>query len=132
MSITDRCNLRCVYCTYWQDWEEAGQPRKSCGYEELLRLAGVGVRAGHHARSGSPAVSPWCAGDWWISSRDLHQVPGIEEVCLTTNGVLLPELAPALYDAGLRHLNVSLDTLRRDRYRQITGRDNLAGSHGGP
>ena len=58
--------------------------------------------------------------------QDLHRVPGIEEVCLTTNGVLLADLAPALYDTGLRHLNLSLDTLRRERYRQITGRDNLA------
>ena len=41
----------------------------------------------------------------------LHQVPGIEEVCLTTNGVLLADLAPALYETGLRHLNLSLDTL---------------------
>ena len=52
-------------------------------------------------------------------------MPGIEEVCLTTNGVLLADLAPALYETGLRHLNLSLDTLRRERYREITGRDNL-------
>ena len=52
-------------------------------------------------------------------------MPGIEEVCLTTNGVLLADLAPALYDTGLRHLNLRLDTLRRERYREITGKDNL-------
>ena len=57
--------------------------------------------------------------------HSLHRTPGIEEVCLTTNGVLLADLAPALYETGLRHLNLSLDTLRRERYRQITGRDNL-------
>ena len=56
--------------------------------------------------------------------KNLHQVPGIAEVCLTTNGVLLPELAPALYEAGLRHLNISLDTLQRERYSEITSRDN--------
>jgi cyclic pyranopterin phosphate synthase len=56
--------------------------------------------------------------------RRLHRVPGIEEVCLTTNGVRLAELAPDLYDTGLRHLNLSLDTLRRDRYREITGGDH--------
>ena len=55
--------------------------------------------------------------------HNLNQVPGIEEVCLTTNGVMLPELAPALYETGLRHLNLSLDTLRRERYWKITGRD---------
>ena len=58
--------------------------------------------------------------------RNLHRVPGIEEVCLTTNGVLLADLASAIYDTGLRHLNLSLDTLRRERYREITGKDNLA------
>ena len=58
--------------------------------------------------------------------HSLHRVPGIEEVCLTTNGVLLADLASALYDTGLRHLNLSLDTLRRERYREITGKDNLA------
>ena len=55
--------------------------------------------------------------------RRLHQVPGIEEVCLTTNGVRLRELAPDLLATGLRHLNLSLDTLRPDRYREITGSD---------
>jgi cyclic pyranopterin phosphate synthase len=58
--------------------------------------------------------------------QDLKRIPGIDQVCLTTNGVLLRELAPALYDAGLRHLNVSLDTLKRDRYRRITGNDKLS------
>ena len=55
----------------------------------------------------------------------LHRVPGIEEVCLTTNGVRLAELAPDLYATGLRHLNLSLDTLRRDRFRELTGGDHF-------
>ena len=54
-----------------------------------------------------------------------RQVPGIEEVCLTTNGVRLAELAPDLLATGLRHLNLSLDTLRRDRYRELTGFDQF-------
>ena len=58
--------------------------------------------------------------------RDLHQVPGIEEVCLTTNGVRLAELAPDLLATGLRHLNLSLDSLRRDRYRELTGADHFS------
>ena len=57
--------------------------------------------------------------------QDLNCIPGIDQVCLTTNGVLLRELAPAIYNAGVRHLNVSLDTLKRDRYHRITGSDNL-------
>lgn len=122
MSITDRCNLRCGYCTYWQEFERlpAGNILR---YEELLRItavaAGVGIRK-IRITGGEPLLRRGVAD----FIKGLHQVPGIEEVCLTTNGVLLPKLAPALYHAGLRHLNISLDTLRRDRYRQITGRDN--------
>ena len=93
-------------------------------YEELLRIVRAAASAGIpkvRVTGGEPLVRRGVVD----FIRDLHQVPGIREVCLTTNGVRLQELAPSLYDAGLRHLNVSLDTLRRDRYRRITGRDHL-------
>ncbi|MHB8069197.1 MAG: GTP 3',8-cyclase MoaA [Desulfobaccales bacterium] len=123
LSVTDRCNLRCRYCTYWRDWEKlpSGEILR---YEELLRLAAIAGEMGIskvRITGGEPLVRRGLVD--FIGK--LHDVPGITKVCLTTNGVLLPELAPALYDTGLRHLNVSLDTLRRQRYRQITGRDNL-------
>jgi GTP 3',8-cyclase len=123
MSITDRCQLRCFYCTYWQDWQKL-PTREILRYEELLRLAGIAAKLGIRkvrVTGGEPLVRRGVVG----FLQSLHQVPGIEEVCLTTNGVLLADLAPALYDTGLRHLNLSLDTLRRDRYREITGKDNL-------
>ena len=123
LSITDRCQLRCFYCTYWQDWEKL-PTREILSYEELLRLAGIAARLGIRkvrVTGGEPLVRRGVVG----FLHSLHQVPGIEEVCLTTNGVLLADLAPALYDTGLRHLNLSLDTLRRERYREITGQDNL-------
>ena len=123
MSITDRCNLRCAYCTYWRDWRKS-PAAEILRYEELLRLAVVASELGIskiRITGGEPLVRRGLVE----FLQKLHRVPGINKVCLTTNGVLLPELAPALYDAGLRHLNVSLDTLRRERYRQITGRDNL-------
>jgi GTP 3',8-cyclase len=123
MSITDRCNLRCVYCTYWKEWQK--QPAAEIlRYEELLRLAEVAAKAGVRKiriTGGEPLVRRGLVG----FLQELKRLPGIDQVCLTTNGVLLRELAPALYNAGVRHLNVSLDTLKRDRYRQITGRDNL-------
>jgi len=122
MSITDRCNLRCGYCTYWQEFKRV-PPGEILSYEELLRVAGVAAEAGIRkirVTGGEPLVRRGVVD----FIKDLHQVPGIREVCLTTNGVLLPELAPALYDAGLRHNNISLDTLRRDRYQEITGKDN--------
>jgi cyclic pyranopterin phosphate synthase len=124
ISVTDRCNLRCRYCTYWRDWRKlpSGEILR---YEELLRLAAIAAQMGIskvRITGGEPLVRRGLVE--FIGK--LHHVPGITKVCLTTNGVLLRELAPALYDTGLRHLNISLDTLRRERYRQITGRDNLA------
>jgi cyclic pyranopterin phosphate synthase len=123
MSVTDRCQLRCVYCTYWREWQKR-PPAEILRYEELLRLAGVAAEAGVRKiriTGGEPLVRRGLVG----FLQDLNRIPGIDQVCLTTNGVLLRELAPALFDAGVRHLNVSLDTLKRDRYRRITGSDNL-------
>jgi GTP 3',8-cyclase len=123
LSITDRCQLRCFYCTYWQDWQKLPSG-EILSYEELLRLAGIAAKLGIRkvrVTGGEPLVRRGVVD----FLQNLHQVPGIEEVCLTTNGVLLADLAPALYETGLRHLNISLDTLRRERYREITGEDNL-------
>jgi cyclic pyranopterin phosphate synthase len=123
LSITDRCNLRCVYCTYWQDWQKL-PPGEILHYEELLRIAAVAAEAGIRKirlTGGEPLVRRGIVD----FLRNLRYIPGIDQVCLTTNGVLLPELAQDLFHAGLRHLNISLDTLKRDRYRQISGRDKL-------
>jgi cyclic pyranopterin phosphate synthase len=123
LSVTDRCQLRCRYCTYWRDWQKL-----PCGeilrYEELLRLTAVAASRGI-SKVRITGGEPLLRRGLLDFLRELQRVPGITKVCLTTNGVLLPKLAPALYETGLRHLNVSLDTLRRDRYRHITGRDNL-------
>jgi GTP 3',8-cyclase len=123
MSVTDRCNLRCVYCTYWKEWQKqpAGEILR---YEELLRLAAIAAEGGIRKiriTGGEPLVRRGIVG----FLQDLNRIPGIDKVCLTTNGVLLRELAPAIYNVGVHHLNVSLDTLKRDRYHRITGSDNL-------
>jgi cyclic pyranopterin phosphate synthase len=123
VSITDRCNLRCFYCTPWGGWEKLPAP-EILRYEELLRLAGVAAQVGIkkiRVTGGEPLVRRGALE----FIRNLHRVPGLREVCLTTNGVLLPDLAADLYATGLRHLNLSLDTLRRDRYRQLTGHDDF-------
>jgi cyclic pyranopterin phosphate synthase len=123
MSVTDRCQLRCSYCTYWREWRQL-PAQEILSYEELLRVAhaaaAVGIRK-IRITGGEPLVRRGVVD----FIRKLHDVPGITEVCLTTNGVLLGELAQPLYEAGLRHLNLSLDTLRRERYRRITGRDHF-------
>jgi|UniRef100_A0A7C3ZA93 cyclic pyranopterin phosphate synthase len=123
LSVTDRCQLRCRYCTYWRDW------RKLPGgdllrYEELLRLVALAATMGIvkvRVTGGEPLIRRGLVD----FLAELQRVPGIAKVCLTTNGVLLSQSAPALYEAGLRHLNISLDTLRRERYWRLTGRDNL-------
>jgi cyclic pyranopterin phosphate synthase len=123
ISITDRCNLRCFYCTPWGGWQKL-PCREILRYEELLRLAAVAARVGIRkvrVTGGEPLVRKGVLE----FIRHLHRVPGLEEVCLTTNGVLLPEMAPDLYATGLRHLNLSLDTLHRERYRSLTGSDHL-------
>ncbi|MBM4274421.1 MAG: GTP 3',8-cyclase MoaA [Deltaproteobacteria bacterium] len=123
LSVTDRCNLRCVYCTYWRDWQKlpSGEILR---YEELLRLTAIAAEAGIRKvrlTGGEPLLRRGLVN----FIEKLKRLPGIDQVCLTTNGVLLKELAPALFGAGLRRLNVSLDTLKRERYRRITGSDRL-------
>lgn len=123
LSITDRCNLRCLYCTSWSDWEKL-PAWEILRYEEMLRLAAVAAKVGIRkirVTGGEPLVRRGVVA----FLKALHQVPGLQEICLTTNGVRLQELASALYAAGVRHLNLSLDTLRRERYRELTGSDNL-------
>jgi cyclic pyranopterin phosphate synthase len=118
ISVTDRCNLRCVYCM-----PERGvpwQPRQAIlSYEEITRLVTVGAEMGLRRirlTGGEPLVRPHLPR----LVRQLSQVSSIEEISLTTNGVLLPRYAGALAEAGLRRVNISLDTLRPDRYRKIT------------
>ncbi|MBW1916777.1 MAG: GTP 3',8-cyclase MoaA [Deltaproteobacteria bacterium] len=121
MSITDRCNLRCFYCTPVQGLLKLAH-HEILRYEELLRLARVGADLGLsklRVTGGEPLVRRGVAG----FIHGLSKIPGVREICLTTNGVRLVELAEALWDAGLRRLNISLDSLQPQRYRQLTGGD---------
>jgi cyclic pyranopterin phosphate synthase len=123
LSITDRCNLRCFYCLPHKGWEKLPAP-EILRYEEFLHLARVAVRAGIRkvrVTGGEPLVRKGVVD----FLRRLGKVPGLAEIALTTNGVLLAEMAEDLYAAGLRHLNLSLDTVSRERYREITGGDLL-------
>jgi cyclic pyranopterin phosphate synthase len=124
LSITDRCNLRCFYCLPGKGFEKlpAGEILR---YEEFLRLARVAAGLGLkkiRVTGGEPLIR---LGAVDFLAR-LTQVPGVQEVCLTTNGVRLAELAGDLYAAGVRHLNLSLDTLDAARYEEITGGDHFA------
>ncbi len=124
LSITDRCNLRCFYCDPVRDLVKLQHP-DILRYEELLRLARLGVQAGMtkiRVTGGEPLVR--LGVEDFLAA--LKSLPGLQEICLTTNGVLLAEKSAGLWQAGLRRLNISLDTLRPERYAQITGSDRLA------
>lgn len=123
ISVTDRCNIRCFYCM-----PETGtqfMPRvEILSFEEIERFVRAALPLGVRKlriTGGEPLVR-----------KDLHRliamlaaIPGIQDMALTTNAVLLAEQAQALYDAGLRRLNIHIDTLDRERFRQITRRDDL-------
>ncbi len=118
ISVIDRCNLRCVYCMP----EEGIKPLDHSlilKYEEIIRIVRVAAELGVkkiRLTGGEPLIRRNLA--YLVSS--LAAIKGIEDISLTTNGLLLGELAGPLADAGLRRVNISLDSLRQDRYREIT------------
>lgn len=124
ISVTDRCNLRCVYCMPENgvEWMTHGEILR---YEEILRLArvfaGLGVRR-VKLTGGEPLVRRGLAG----LVAGLREIDGIEEVTLTTNGVLLAEQLPELLTAGLGGVNVSLDSLSEETFRRLTRREGVA------
>lgn len=123
ISITDRCNLRCRYC---MPEMPCFLPRKELlSLEEILDICVCGIQMGIRKikiTGGEPLLRPGCVE----LIRKLKEIPGMEKVTLTTNGVLLAPFAEALYQAGIDGVNVSLDTLNEETYRKITGFDKLA------
>ncbi len=123
ISVTDRCNLRCIYCM-----PEEGVEWKShetiLSYEEMVRFVKIAAKEGiSHIRltGGEPLVRAGLAG--FIS--ELNAIDGIENISLTTNGILLPQHADELKAAGLKRVNISLDTLDPDVFHSITRRGEL-------
>ncbi|MBI5576509.1 MAG: GTP 3',8-cyclase MoaA [Deltaproteobacteria bacterium] len=123
LSVTDRCNLRCIYCM-----PPEGIPLKNQAEiltsDEFLRCARVAVSLGVRKvriTGGEPLVRRGVVE----LVRRLSAVPGIEDLCMTTNGIGLAVAAGPLRQAGLGRINISLDTIRRDRYAEITRRDML-------
>lgn len=129
LSVTDLCNLRCRYCMPAEGVAKK-QHSEICSVEELVEMAAVAADCGVtkvRLTGGEPLVRRGIVD----ICRGVAALPGVREVDMTTNGILLPELARPLREAGLHRLNVSLDTLRPDRYAHLTrlGRleDALAG-----
>jgi cyclic pyranopterin phosphate synthase len=131
ISVTDRCNIRCFYCM--PDGPIVFGPREEIlTFEEIERFvrvsAGLGV-TDLRITGGEPLLRK----DLPVLVERLAAVPGIGDIGLTTNGVLLDREARPLWDAGLRRINIHLDTLDRERFREITRRDDfdrvMAGIH---
>lgn len=123
ISITDRCNLRCLYCV-----PEGRIPKLEhkhiLTYEEILRLVHIGVRLGIRkvrVTGGEPLVRKG-AIDFL---GKLTRIDELEDISLTTNGVLLKANAQAIFEAGIRRINVSLDSLNREKFAHITGYDQF-------
>ena len=123
ISITDRCNLRCCYCMPdGADWI----PMKDIlTYEEITAVCQEAVKLGitrFKITGGEPLVRRDCSK----LIRMIKEIPGTEVVTLTTNGLLLGEQLESLMQAGLDAVNISLDTLDKEKYKQITGFDKLS------
>ncbi len=118
VSLTDRCNLRCVYCM-----PEEGVPllrhNDILRYEEIVRIVRLAVEMGiHHVRltGGEPLVRQ----DVVDLVAELSTIPGLDDLSMTTNGMLLSRYAKALAKAGLKRVNISMDTLKPERFKRIT------------
>jgi len=123
LSVTDRCNFRCVYCLPSGCPRDRDPPLSLAEISRLVRaFAGLGfwkVRV----TGGEPTLR----ADICEVVRTVASTPGVRRVGLTTNGYRLAELAPGLRQAGLAALNVSLDSLDRERFARLTGADRMDG-----
>lgn len=129
ISVTDRCNLNCLYCTGGGSVPPA--PRSyALTYEEITRVvevaAGLGITT-VRLTGGEPLLRP----DLSRLVGMLNRIDGINEIALTTNGMLLGALADELKKAGLKRVNVSLDTLQTEKFTRITGSNRLNDVIGG-
>lgn len=123
ISVTDKCNFRCTYCMPAEGlpWLKKVE---ILSYEELMRISRVAVSMGIEQirlTGGEPLVRR----DLPELVRQLYELEGLRSLSLTTNGILLPQQAKALAEAGLTRINVSLDTLLREKFTQVTRRDQL-------
>ena len=123
ISVTDRCNLRCIYCMP----EEGIQFKR---HEDILRYEQIEQIVKEAAQLGINKVrltggEPLVKRDIEFLIERLARIKGIKELCLTTNGVLLAQKAKILKQAGLTSMNISLDTLQPEKFRHITRVGNL-------
>jgi cyclic pyranopterin phosphate synthase len=123
ISVTDRCNFRCSYCMPFDEYQWIHR-QEVLSFEEIERLAQVFIDLGVtkiRLTGGEPLVRK----DLHVLIDRLVRLDGLSDLSLTTNGALLEEQAGTLHAAGLRRINISLDTLKEDCFRALTKRGNL-------
>ena len=123
LSVTDRCDLRCQYCLP-KDFKDFAEPGGWLSYEEITRVVGAFARLGlRHLRltGGEPLVRR----DLPALVSQLAAIPGLDDISLSSNCTRMEKLAEPLARAGVQRLNVSLDSLRPERFREITGGGKL-------
>jgi GTP 3',8-cyclase len=123
VSVTDRCNLRCIYCMP-NEGIVFKNKKELLTYEEILRVSRIFVSMGINKirlTGGEPLVRK----DLETLISELAKLPGLETLAMTTNATLLAPKAKLLRESGLTALNVSLDTFRKDRFMQISRREDL-------
>jgi cyclic pyranopterin phosphate synthase len=123
ISVTDKCNFRCTYCMPAEGlpWLKKAE---ILSFEEIVRIARIAVSLGIEQirlTGGEPLVRR----DLPELVRQLHTIEGLRSLSITTNGILLKQQARALAEAGLTRINVSLDSLQREKFAKLTRRDQL-------
>ena len=121
ISVTDRCNMQCVYCMT-HDRISKLPSKEILSYEEILRIAGIGTRLGIskvRVTGGEPLVRKGICE----FLTELSQLKGLSDLSITTNGVFLKEKIGKIKSAGIKRLNISMDTLQKDKFKKITGID---------
>lgn len=124
LSVADKCNLRCFYCLP-KEARGFAEPRSWLSFDEIERVIRVFAELGVH-RLRITGGEPLVRKHFPLLVRRLAALPGINDLSLSTNAVLLARQAADLRDAGISRINVSLDTLKPERFARITGGDDLA------
>lgn len=123
ISVTDRCNLRCLYCM--PEEGVAWKPHDAMlTFDEIKSMVSIAAKEGF-SRIRLTGGEPLVRKDIADLVKAIHSIPGIERVAMTTNGILLPQFASALREAGLDRVNISLDTLDAQQFAHITRWGNI-------
>jgi len=123
VSITDRCNLHCSYCRPKEGISLKGHD-DILRYEEIIRIVSMAVKLGMikvRITGGEPLVRR----GFIEFIAELKKINGLQDISLTTNGILLEEYAQGIFDAGIHRINISLDSLNKEKYFHITNGGNL-------